>query len=179
MQNTSANPTLADAAQTAADAIKRSPAANAAANTAEAYRDHAARSIAGATEKAAAVASDMSARAADATSDAMHSASKLASDAGARLGEIAESRKNAGADALSFAAIKAKGMADQLQEQAPQLSGTVRDAAEGVERASRQLRETSLNDMATSLSDAAKERPLATLAAAFVAGIVLTRLLSA
>ena len=37
MQNTSANPTLADAAQKAADAIKRSPAANAAADTAEAY----------------------------------------------------------------------------------------------------------------------------------------------
>ena len=179
MQNTPANPTLSDAAQRAANAIKSSPAANAAANTAEAYRDHAVHSIAGAADKASAVAGDLSARAADATSDAMHSASKMASDAGTRLGEIAENQKNAGADALSFAATKAKGMADQMKDQAPQLAGTVRDAADGVERASRQLRETSLNDMATSLSDAAKDRPLATLAAAFVAGIVLTRLLSA
>ena len=179
MQNTSANPNLADAAQRAADAVKTSPAANAMANRADDFRHKAEHAVADASGKAAAMASDISARTADAASGAMQSATKMASDAGTRLGEIAESQKNAGADALSYAATKAKGVADQLHDQAPQISATVRDAADGVERASKHLRETSLNDMAESLSDAAKDRPLATLAAAFVAGIVLTRLLSA
>ena len=201
MQNTSANHNLADAAQKAADAVKGSPAANAAANAVGSYGHKAADAvasasgkasamasdlsarasdaIAGAGDKAAAMAGDLSARTADAASDAMHSASKMASDAGARIGEIAEGQRNAGADALSYAATKARGVADQMHDHAPQISATVRDAADGVERVSKHLRETSLNDMAESLSDAAKGRPLATLAAAFVAGIVLTRLMSA
>ena len=102
----------------------------------------------------------------------------LAAELGSRIGDIAEQQKNHGADALQYAATQAKGMAVQLKDSAPLLSDTVSQAADGVERASQQLRETSLNDLANSLSEAAKERPLATLAVAFVAGVVITRLIS-
>jgi hypothetical protein len=81
-----------------------------------------------------------------------------------------------GIDALGDVARSVQGAADNLEAEAPQIAGFVREAAQTVERLAVGLREKSLGEIAASVSNFAKEEPAAFFGGAVLAGFILARL---
>jgi hypothetical protein len=81
-----------------------------------------------------------------------------------------------GLDAIRDVARAVQGTADTLQANVPQIAGIVREVAQTVEDLSAGLRERSLGEIATSVSDFAKEEPVAFFGGAVLAGFILARL---
>lgn len=91
--------------------------------------------------------------------------------------QAGESGKAAGADQIEGVARAVRGVADQFEEQLPSAASYVRDAAEGIERASSTLRDSSIEDICRMTSDFARRQPVAFFGAAVLAGFALSRFL--
>jgi hypothetical protein len=81
-----------------------------------------------------------------------------------------------GIDTIRHLAGAIEGAAESLGPEVPQLAGFVREAAQTVERLSTDLRERSLGEIATSVSNFARQEPVAFFGGAVLAGFVLARL---
>src|SRR5713226_9699919 len=81
-----------------------------------------------------------------------------------------------GVDTMASVAQAVQGAADKLDAEAPQIADFVREAAQTVERLSNDLRERSLGEIAASVSNFAREEPVAFFGGAVLAGFVLARL---
>jgi hypothetical protein len=128
---------------------------------------------------AAGAMTDLKDLASAATGDAKSYAGAVASDAATAFKDAVEANKTAGADAVAHLARSAKGAADNIEQQAPQVAGFVRSAADGVERISTDIRDRSVGELMDSVSDFAKRQPAAFFGCGILAGVVLARLLRA
>jgi hypothetical protein len=81
-----------------------------------------------------------------------------------------------GIDTIRNVARAVQGAAETLEPEIPQLAGFVRDAAQTVERLSTDLRQRSLGEIATSVSDFARREPIAFFGSAILAGFLLARM---
>ena len=111
-------------------------------------------------------------------SAAKTSASDLASNAAETFKSAVENQKTAGAGAIGDVARAAKGAADNFQERAPELANAVRTVAERVEGVSNDIRDRSLNELMTSVTEFAGQKPMAFFGCGILAGLVISRLLS-
>lgn len=111
-------------------------------------------------------------------SAAKNAASDLAANAAETFKSAVHEQKSAGADAVGDLARAAKGAADNFQDRAPELANMVRNVADRVEGVSNDIRDRSLNDLITSVTEFASARPMAFLGCGVLAGVVLSRLLS-
>ena len=105
--------------------------------------------------------------------------SGVASDASRVFHDAVEEQKNSGAGAIADLARSARETADGFQQQAPQIAEAVKTAAGKVERVSNSIKNKSVDEMIESMSAFAHRQPIAFLGCGIVAGLVLSRLLSA
>jgi hypothetical protein len=126
---------------------------------------------------AASAATDLKRTAATAADDAKSYASDVASDAASAFKDAVESNKTAGADAIANLARSAKGAADSIEKQSPQIASAVRSAAESVERISTDIRDRNVGELMDSVTDFAKRQPAAFFGCGILAGMLLTRIL--
>jgi hypothetical protein len=90
----------------------------------------------------------------------------------------AETQKNAGANAVASLARSVRDSADNLEERSPEIARLVRTSADAVERASANLRDQDLRELANAAADFATRRPVAFFGCGILAGVVLARLFS-
>jgi hypothetical protein len=115
---------------------------------------------------------------ADQASNAKTAAYRLAGDVADSLREGAETQKNAGADAVATLARSARDAARDLQDSSPEVARLVRVSADSIERASLQLRNQSLSELAGATGHFATRHPLAFFGCGIAAGFIVARLLS-
>ena len=129
--------------------------------------------------KAAAVSSfqDLKGQAADAAENAKGTLSTMASEARGRLNDIVDGQKTAGADHLSGLAKAAQTAAGDLDDKNPQVARLVRDAAASVDKFAGDLRTRDVRDVLGSVTDFARQQPVAFFAGSILAGFVLARFL--
>lgn len=114
----------------------------------------------------------------DRASTAMEQARSTAADAAGGAKNLAEQGKNAGADAMQGIAGFAKDAAKGIEPHVPGVAGVVRNVASSIDQASRDLHAQSIDDIGASIAKFAKSQPIAALATAFVAGVVISRVFS-
>jgi hypothetical protein len=71
-----------------------------------------------------------------------------------------------------------EGAADGIEGQAPVVAKVARNVAKSVEDASHELRDSSIDQIGESIVEFARKQPIGAMCGAFLAGIVLTRLMS-
>jgi len=91
--------------------------------------------------------------------------------------DVAEEQRKSGADRLEGVARAVHTAADDIGKQVPQLAGYVHSGAEQLQRASRLLRENSIDDLLQMTNRLAHDRPLAFIGGSVAAGFVLARFL--
>jgi ABC-type transporter Mla subunit MlaD len=91
---------------------------------------------------------------------------------------VVEDQKTAGAGAVGDFARAAKSAADGFEERAPDLANAVRSVADRVEGVSNSVRDTSLDDLFTSVTEFAGRKPVTFFGVGILAGLVISRLLS-
>ncbi|HEY8697050.1 MAG TPA: hypothetical protein VIM02_05490 [Rhizomicrobium sp.] len=91
--------------------------------------------------------------------------------------ELAEEQKSRGADRIQTLAKAVHGAAEEIGKQVPQAAGYIHTGAEQLERASRALRENSVDDLLRMTQRLAREQPLAFIGGSVAAGFVLARFL--
>ena len=91
--------------------------------------------------------------------------------------QLAEQQKKAGALQMTSIAGAVHAAADQLEQQLPGAAGYIHDAAERIDNAASDLRNSSLNDLVDGVRRLAQERPLALIGGSVLTGFVLTRFL--
>jgi hypothetical protein len=125
----------------------------------------------------------------EALNKAGDAASKMAGSAKASVAEYAssaadsfksavEDQKTSGAGAIGDVARAAKNAADNFQDRAPELANTVRNVADRVEGISNDIRDRSVNELMSSVTDFAAQKPMAFFGCGILAGLVISRLLS-
>ncbi len=112
-----------------------------------------------------------------ATKAAKDTITGVAADVAESFRDSMNESKASGADAISRLARSTKDAAESMKDEAPQIAGAVRDAAERVEKISADLRDMSFNEMLDSITDFARRKPLVFVGCGLVAGIVASRLL--
>jgi ElaB/YqjD/DUF883 family membrane-anchored ribosome-binding protein len=130
-------------------------------------------------EKSKALGADAAQKTAEHASKAKSAAYRLAGDVADTLREGAETQKNAGADAVATLARSAREAAHDLQEGSPEVARLVRVSADAIERASMQLRNQTLPEIAGATGQFAARHPVAFLGCGIAAGFIVARLLSA
>ena len=115
--------------------------------------------------------------AAEATQTAKDQLSAAAQPVADKARDLAEEQKQSGADRLEGVARAVHTAADDIGKQVPQLAGYVHSGAEQLERASRLLRENSVDDLLQMTNRLAHDRPLAFIGGSVAAGFVLARFL--
>ena len=109
-------------------------------------------------------------------------------DEGARIGDAvepavqkaasyAEQKKADGAAGIGAVAEAVHRAARQMEGEIPTAAHYVHEAAAGLEHASAALRNNRIEDLARSMGDFARQRPVAFLGGAFLAGFALSRFL--
>ena len=93
-------------------------------------------------------------------SGAKATATDFASNAAKSFKSAVEDQKTAGAGAIGDVARAAKGAADNFQDRAPELANAVRTVADRVEGISNDIRDRSVNDLMSSVTAFAGERPV-------------------
>ena len=104
-------------------------------------------------------------------------AEKLAQPAVEKAREVGEAGKNVGAEGISGLARAVHNIAGEVEKEVPQVAPYVRQAADGLDRASSALRERSVGDLVGMAEDFARREPLAFLGASVLLGFMLTRFL--
>lgn len=89
----------------------------------------------------------------------------------------AEQKKAEGAAGIGAVAEAVHRAARQIEGEIPTAAHYVHEAAAGLEHASAALRNNRIEDLARSMGDFARQRPVAFLGGAFLAGFVLSRFL--
>jgi hypothetical protein len=130
-------------------------------------------------EKTKALGAEAVEKTADQAAKAKSAASRLAGDVVETLREGAETQKNAGADAVATMARSARGAAQDLESGSPEVARLVRVSADAIERASVQLRNQSLSEIAGATGHFAARHPVAFFGCGLAAGFIVARLLSA
>lgn len=116
-------------------------------------------------------------RIADATHTATEQITAAAQPVADKARDLAEEQKQTGAERLQGVARAVHTAADDISKQVPQLAGYVHSGAEQLERASRLLRENSIDDLLQMTNRLAHDRPLAFIGGSVAAGFVLARFL--
>ena len=114
---------------------------------------------------------DASAKASDTASEFLEPIKKQALD-------LAEEQKQAGAERLGGVAQAVHQAADQLDRELPPEAGAyIHEAADGIERMSAAIRDSSVRDLLDTANDFARRQPVAFFGGAVLAGFVLSRFL--
>ena len=118
---------------------------------------------------------DLKGQASQAASSAKDTLGSMASEARNKVNDIVDHQKKAGADQLSGIARAAHSAADGLDEKSPQVARLVRDAASSVDRFAGDLRDRDPRDVLASVSDFARQQPIAFFAGSVLVGFALAR----
>jgi hypothetical protein len=110
---------------------------------------------------------------------ARKAASSIVADANAQVAGLLDQQVEAGADLVSAVASSLKAAADNLEDNAPQLSGLALAAADRVEEFSDTIRDQTAGDLFRAGSDFARRRPAVVFGAAAVLGFLLYRVVNA
>lgn len=130
-------------------------------------------------EKAVDAVSKLTDVAQQAGSQAKQTASSMAAEATQGAKGFLNSQVAAGADLAGHVADSVRSAADKLEQNAPQLAGLVRGAAEGVEGFSRDMRDQSVEDLWRTASEFSRKQPAVVFGLASLAGFLLFRVLKA
>jgi phage-related protein len=106
------------------------------------------------------------------------SATSTAHEAVGKVREFADSGKNMGADVMEDIAHAVEGAAGEIEGQAPGMAKMARNVAKSVEGASHDLRDSSIDQIGEGIVEFARKQPIGAMAGAFLAGIVISRLMS-
>jgi hypothetical protein len=109
--------------------------------------------------KAGDAASKIADAARDAGGQAKQAASSLASDATQQVKGFLNMQVTAGADMVDHVVESARAAAESLDQNAPQLAGLVRNAAERAEEFSQDLRDQTVGDLIRTASDFTRKQP--------------------
>jgi hypothetical protein len=90
---------------------------------------------------------------------------------------LAEQQKAAGAQKLKELARSVQGAADGFESELPQVSKSIREAAAAIERASSALKDRSIEDLASSVGEFARSKPVVFFSFAALAGFAAARFL--
>jgi ElaB/YqjD/DUF883 family membrane-anchored ribosome-binding protein len=127
--------------------------------------------------KSGAAVSKLADAAQSAGQQAMTTATSLASEANEKAKGMMNQQVAAGADWVGHLAEAAKAAADNLKQNAPQLSGLVRDAAAEVEKFSKTVKGQSVEELYRSASDFTRRQPAVVFGSAALFGFFISRLL--
>lgn len=115
----------------------------------------------------------------EAVTEAAGEVSDIARDAAGtardKAEEIADRGKLAGADQMAGFARAARGAADDLEKQSPEVASYVRQAADGLEQAASSVRGRSIGEFVDMIDDFARRQPAAFFGGTVLAGFVLSR----
>ena len=104
-------------------------------------------------------------------------ASGVANDLKDRALNFAETQKRTGADRLSDVAGAVERAAGEIEQESPDAARYIRQAAQGVQRFSSQMRERGIEDIAAQARDIARRQPLLVFGGAVLAGLAIARFL--
>lgn len=93
------------------------------------------------------------------------------------IADAADQAKSKGVDQISGMAGAVHGAADELSRELPQAAGYIHALAGRLEQASSELRERSVEDLASGFSNFARRQPAAAFAGSVLAGFALSRFL--
>ena len=110
---------------------------------------------------------------------AKQAADTLVSAATEKLKDIANQQVAAGADLVGHVGKSVRVAGEHLNPQAPYLARFAFSAAQRIEHSADQLRDQSIEDLARSTADFARQRPEIVFGVAAVSGFLLFRLLNA
>jgi hypothetical protein len=127
--------------------------------------------------KAGEAASKLADVAQQAGTQAKEAAASLASDAQQKAGGLLKMQVTAGADLAGHVAESAHCAADNLDQNAPQLAGLVRGAAERVDEFAQDLRGRTVEDLVRTASDFTRRQPALMFGLASLAGFLAFRVL--
>jgi hypothetical protein len=127
--------------------------------------------------KAGDAASKIAAAAREAGGQAKQAASSLASDATKQAKDFLNMQVTAGADMIDHVVESARAAAESLDQNAPQLAGLVRNAAERAEEFSQDLRDQTVGDLIRTASDFTRKQPALVFGLASLAGFLAFRVL--
>ena len=128
-----------------------------------------------AVDDAKAAWTDAREAAADATQEIGDRAKEAAQTARDKTEELAEQGKTAGADHMKGFARAARGAAENLEEQSPEIARYVRQAADGLDQAADSVRNRSVGEFVEMVQDFARRQPAAFFGSTVLAGFVLSR----
>jgi hypothetical protein len=114
-----------------------------------------------------------------AAGEAKRAAASLATEAGARGKAMLQERIAAGVGLVGHVAASAKTAAQNLDPNAPQLAGLLREAGDRMDRFSRDIRDKSVDELLQTTSAFARRQPVVLFAAAAACGFMFFRLLKA
>ena len=116
-------------------------------------------------------------RVAEATHAAQEQVSAAAQPVVDKARELAEQQKGTGAERIQSVARAVHTAADDIGKQSPQVAEYIHSGAEQLEKASRLLRDNSVDDLLQMTNPLAHDRPLAFIGGSVAAGFVLARFL--
>jgi ABC-type transporter Mla subunit MlaD len=105
-----------------------------------------------------------------ASGQAKQAASSLASDATKQAKGFLNMQVGAGADLVGHVVASARAAAESLDQNAPQLAGLVRNAADRAEAFSQDLRQQTVEDLIRMASDFTRKQPALVFGLASLAG---------
>ncbi len=120
---------------------------------------------------------DLKTHAARAADEAKTSLSAIAEEARSKVNSVVDTQKAAGADQLSGLARAAQTAAGDLEGQSPAVAKLVRDAASSVDRFAGDLRNSDVRDVLASVTDFARQQPVAFFAGSVLLGFAVARFL--
>jgi hypothetical protein len=127
--------------------------------------------------KGAEAASKGADAASQASGQAKQAALSLASDATKQAKGFLNMQVGAGADMVDQVVESARAAAESLDQNAPQLAGLVRNAADRAEAFSQDLREQTVEDLIRMASDFTRKQPALVFGLASLAGFLAFRVL--
>jgi ElaB/YqjD/DUF883 family membrane-anchored ribosome-binding protein len=127
--------------------------------------------------KAGDAASKVAEAAREAGGQAKQAASSLASDASKQAKGFLNMQVTAGADMVDHVVESAHAAAERLDQNAPQLAGLVRNAADRAEEFSQDLRDRTVEDLIRTASDFTRKQPALVFGLASLVGFLAFRVL--
>jgi len=114
-----------------------------------------------------------------AAGEAKRAAASLATEAGARGKAMLQERVASGVGLVGHVAASTKAAAANLDPNAPQLAGLLREAGDSMDRFSRDIRDKSVDELLQTTSAFARRQPAVLFGAAAACGFMLFRLFKA
>jgi len=108
---------------------------------------------------------------------AKQAATSLASEANENIKGVLNQKVGVGADLVGHFAHSVRAAADDLKQNAPQLAGLVRGAADKIDEFAESTRDKTVEDLFETASEFARRQPAIVFGAAAAAGFLLFRIL--